>query len=132
MEHYKSKADLTKIRKGEWLCFKCESLKSFIKFICCCECFDQKKNFENSIELKNKAIDYVAKCIFNYIVNLNVDNNEIDALKKQVMMDSINIFFQGERDEYQLCQLLDKFVSSLNNVPKNLNNQIISFKQIIG
>ena len=60
MEYYKSKADLTKKRKGKCLCFKFESLKSFIKFICCCECFNQKKNFENSCEVKNKAIDYVA------------------------------------------------------------------------
>ena len=62
---------------------------------------------------------------------LDVNNNEIDAFKKQVMMKSINIFFQGKKDEYQLCELLDKFISSLNNVPANLSTQIISFRRTI-
>lgn len=120
---YNSESDLANKRIGKFLCcFEC------------CKCFNQRKNFENSCEVKNKAVELVAKHILDYVICLEqkyIKNN------KQVLEKRIKNLSKGVRDEFQLYDLLVILQSNLSEEGLNLKScklliaKIGGFKRVI-
>lgn len=135
-------------------CVKCEKkncwafLKSIFyckdyKCIKCCECikcFNQRKNLDDSRKEKINAITSFANHIYDYILNLSHDkfkgnanmilsnnnsNSNSNSSKKEYLLKLIEIFLNNQnKDEYLLCDLLNKLLSSLESPSRELRNKI--------